>query len=80
MLMEKDGEDELPEKYNMSALKQLLSGDVTKYIDLKGKGVEDIWRNEKRHHDVNSQQKMREKKRNWNLGHGLWAYCRRSKN
>ena len=35
MLMEEDGEDELPEKYKMSALKQLLCGDIKKHIDLK---------------------------------------------
>ena len=35
MLMEEDGEDELPEKYRMSALKQLLCGDIRKHIDLK---------------------------------------------
>ena len=35
MLMEEEGEDELPEKYKMSALKQLLRGDIRKHIDLK---------------------------------------------
>ena len=35
MLLEEDGEDELPEKYKMSALKQLLCGDIRKHIDLK---------------------------------------------
>ena len=37
MLLEEDGEDELPEKYKMSALKQLLCGDVRKHMHLKDK-------------------------------------------
>ena len=36
MLLEEDGEDEFPERYNMSALKQLLCGDIRKHIGLNG--------------------------------------------
>ena len=35
MLLEEDGEDELPEEYKMSALMQLLCGDIRKHIDFK---------------------------------------------
>ena len=35
MLLEEEGEDELPEKYKMSALKQLLVGDIRKHIELR---------------------------------------------
>ena len=37
MLLEEDGEDEIPEKYKMSALKQLPCGDVRKHMHLKDK-------------------------------------------
>lgn len=35
MLLEEDGEDELDEKYEMPALKQLLGGDIKQLVDLK---------------------------------------------
>ena len=35
MLLEEDGEEELGEKYKMSALKQILCGDIKKHIELK---------------------------------------------
>ena len=52
MMMEEDGEDELPEKYEMLALKQVLCGDIRKHINLK---EQDILRDKERYHYVGSE-------------------------
>ena len=35
VMMEAEGEEELPEKYKMAAIRSILTGDITRHVDLE---------------------------------------------